>query len=122
MCSKKCRICGTEKTASEFYRRNDSGNLRSECKECMIEKGRFKMSGWTTNDYDKAMHEQGGKCAICHTKLNSSRYTKLCADHNHKTGEIRGLLCVNCNTAIGLLRESPIVMRSAIAYIEQHNS
>lgn len=118
---KKCRICGIERPVTEFYKRNGSGSLRSECKECLTEKQRFKSIGWTTCDYDKAMHEQQGKCGICKSKLNSSRYTKLCADYDHKTGKIRGLLCINCITAMGLFKESPIVLQNAIAYIEQRS-
>ncbi len=43
---------------------------------------------------------------------------KLMVDHDHTTGEVRGLLCHNCNRAIGLLREDPERLRRAIEYLE----
>lgn len=121
MKEKVCRICGTEKPVSEFYFRKDSGRHRSECKSCMIEKVRFRTTGWTQEDVDIAMHNQQGKCAICECKLNTSRYTKMNVDHCHKTGKLRGILCMNCNTAIGLLKESPQRFDAAKSYCEMHN-
>lgn len=118
---KVCRICETEKPLSAFYFRKDSGTHRSECKECLIEVTRYRNTGWTQADYDKALLKQHGSCAICQSKLNSSRYTKLAVDHCHKTGKLRGLLCTNCNTAIGLLKDSPVRIRAALKYIELHN-
>lgn len=59
-----------------------------------------------------AMHEaQGGCCAICREDR------KLVVDHNHSTGAVRSLLCSPCNTAIGLLKEDPKLMRAAIKYL-----
>lgn len=44
----------------------------------------------------------------------------LAVDHCHENGHVRGLLCSSCNTAIGLLRDDPAILRSAIAYLEKH--
>ena len=41
----------------------------------------------------------------------------MCVDHDHATGEIRGLLCVNCNSAIGKLRDDPILLQRATCYL-----
>ena len=116
-----CRICGTEKPLEDFYYRKDSGRHRRECKDCTKELTQYRNTGWTQDDYDRAFIQQKGKCAICGSTLNSSRYTKLAVDHCHKTGKLRGLLCTNCNTAIGLLKESPERLRSAIQYLEFHS-
>jgi len=56
--------------------------------------------------------EQKGRCVICQEEL------PLCIDHDHETGKVRGLLCRLCNAGIGMLRESPEVLRRAIAYLE----
>ena len=121
MTKRTCRICGTEKPSEDFYFRKDSGKYRSECKECLNELIRYKQTGWTQTDYDKALIKQEGRCAICNCELNSTRYTKLAVDHCHKTGKLRGLLCTNCNTGLGLFKESKERFESAIRYLEQHS-
>lgn len=60
---------------------------------------------------------QNGKCAICGTLPEPGRL--LCVDHRHSDGVVRGLLCDHCNTALGHLRDNPILMQKAIEYIEK---
>ena len=59
---------------------------------------------------------QQGKCAICNTE------SKLQLDHNHLTSEIRGLICIGCNTAIGKLRESSDLLDKAKEYLKNYGS
>ena len=73
-----------------------------------------KTYGLTTQAWDELYTQQGGGCAICGRSLTD---VKVCVDHNHETGEVRGLLCVSCNTAIGSLREDPNLLRRAIVYL-----
>lgn len=70
--------------------------------------------GISLNDFRAMETKQGGACAICRRAL------RLCVDHCHETGAVRGLLCSPCNMGIGLLRESTRVMEGAVAYIEAH--
>lgn len=63
---------------------------------------------------------QGGKCAICgmvENVVERRKETTLCVDHCHDTGKVRGLLCSKCNTALGLFRDSPDLLRKAIDYL-----
>lgn len=120
--TKKCRLCGVEKPASEFYLRKESGHYRSECKECLSKLSTFRSTGWTPEAYEKAYIAQKGRCAICGCKLDSSRYTRFAGDHDHKTGKLRGLLCTNCNTALGLMKDSPLRLQSAIDYLKRHST
>lgn len=60
---------------------------------------------------------QGHKCAICKQTPNHT----LHADHNHATGEVRGLLCRQCNLALGGFKDSITNLSAAIAYIKQGN-
>lgn len=55
-------------------------------------------------DYDTLLARQGGVCAICG---GIDRDRKLAVDHDHQTGLVRGLLCLRCNTGVGLLRDKP---------------
>jgi len=68
--------------------------------------------GITLAQYDALMTKQNGCCAICRDK-----HPKLCIDHCHKTGVVRGLLCQNCNSAIGFLREDMGVWREVCNYL-----
>jgi len=58
---------------------------------------RRKRLGLSLEDYDALLVAQGGGCAICGTTPKSRR---LHVDHDHKTGKVRGLLCMRCNRAL----------------------
>lgn len=63
--------------------------------------------GLTIEDYNVLVEKQNGLCAICGLPEKTIRGGKLlpiAIDHNHRSGEIRGLLCQSCNRAIGLLK------------------
>lgn len=77
---------------------------------------RLKRYGMTINDYKTLWDEQDGKCAICGIQFTEP--SKGCVDHNHKTGEVRGLLCHPCNSAIGYFRDSIESIKKAIIYLE----
>jgi len=69
-----------------------------------------------SSDYYLMFNAQEGCCAICGKPAELGK--RLHIDHDHETGEVRSLLCMPCNTAIGLLKENPIVIRQAADYIE----
>jgi hypothetical protein len=120
--TKTCRCCQAEKPLSDFYFRSETGNYRTECKECVIERQRYQKLGVCNTKYDEMLTRQKGACAICNSTLNSSRYTKLAVDHDHRTGKVRGLLCTNCNTALGLMKDSVERFESAIQYLKRHRT
>lgn len=76
-----------------------------------------------TQDEVAAMHaQQKGKCAICGgmetRRDNKGDIARLAVDHNHETGQIRGLLCHRCNHSLGGFQDSPAVIRKAASYLE----
>jgi len=72
--------------------------------------------GISLEDYNEMFIKQNGCCKIC--KVHQSELTKkLHVDHDHKTGKIRGLLCHNCNLAIGRLKENPEIIAAALEYV-----
>ena len=81
-----------------------------------------KMYGMTSEDYNKMVSQQNGLCAICSKPEMSLRYKRLSVDHCHKTGEVRGLLCTNCNKALGSFGDSISILKKAIAYLENSTS
>jgi hypothetical protein len=62
---------------------------------------------------------QGGVCAICGATAAHAAHPDLHIDHCHASGEVRGLLCQKCNTALGLLGDSPAMLRRAILYLKR---
>lgn len=83
------------------------------CKACLTIRKRFNVD---PKDIVALRRMQGNCCAICGNQCSSGR--ALAVDHDHNTGNIRGLLCTRCNMGIGLLRTSEL-LSSAINYINQ---
>lgn len=77
----------------------------------------MKNYGLTLDDYQEMLEAQDGRCAICQKKVLTDN--GLHVDHDHITDTVRGLLCGNCNRGIGCLKEDPIILASAIAYLER---
>lgn len=79
--------------------------------------------GITIDDYDALMEAQGNACAICggresrFVRKEVARLRSLSVDHDHETGEVRGLLCGDCNVGLGAFRDDPAKLDRAKAYI-----
>ena len=69
--------------------------------------------GMTLEDYSTMFNAQGGKCAICDQPSDKT----LHVDHNHTTGDIRGLLCHRCNRSLGFLGEDPEIIMNMYEYL-----
>jgi hypothetical protein len=79
--------------------------------------------GISATEYAALLESQEGACAICRrperaVDPRTGKPRQLAVDHCHATGRIRGLLCYNCNVAIGLLHEDPWTTVAACAYLE----
>lgn len=143
---KRCYKCREVKQASEFFRSNDRADgLRGVCKVCqkayfqswslpdkaaanakvkawyhankekIAHRQRKKVYGLEEEQYQAMFTRQGGNCLLCNKPPGKK---PLAVDHNHETGKVRSLLCSNCNLALGLLRENPVLIRRAADYIE----
>jgi len=83
---------------------------------------RKKKFGITEHDFQLMLDLQGGRCAICRcTSIEAKElYSQAFGvDHDHVTGKNRGLLCPPCNSGIGMLKDSPELLRVAAEYIER---
>jgi len=77
-----------------------------------------KSYGLTLQKYDEMLAKQNGGCAICGSKVaKTQRNGRFCVDHDHETGEIRGLLCAPCNRGIGLLQDNADILQAGAAYL-----
>ncbi|MFI6503564.1 endonuclease VII domain-containing protein [Nonomuraea typhae] len=70
--------------------------------------------GITEDDFERMLALQGGLCAICQVVPGTF------VDHSHATGEVRGILCFNCNNALGHFGDDHVLMEAAALYLEGH--
>ena len=71
--------------------------------------------GITDLEYKEMYDKQNGNCLLCNKNVE---YKKLHIDHCHKSGRIRGLLCSNCNLALGNFKDNIEVLKKAIEYLK----
>lgn len=92
------------------YRKRHSNRLR--------EADLLRKYGITIHDYNSMFDEQEGRCLIC-LKHQVELPTRLNVDHNHETGEVRGLLCNICNKGLGTFKDDPVLLQNALDYIRR---
>jgi DNA-directed RNA polymerase subunit RPC12/RpoP len=132
----RCSSCKEEKTVDKFYKnKSTKTGYSNQCQECrkkwkpsLDQKERYnertrnwnrkKLSGFSKEDFDNKLIEQGYRCAICNT--NNPGATNWHADHDHKTGKKRGVLCHKCNTGLGLLKDDVEILCAAIEYLHHY--
>ncbi len=101
----KMRTDGTRKFESERAYRNRIARHRIRCKEDPRKVKNWNLRrcyGITIEQYDEMVLDQNGRCLGCGQKPD-----KLFVDHCHSTNRVRGLLCRDCNTVVGLVKEDP---------------
>ena len=77
-----------------------------------------KRYGKTADEVDQIVELQGGRCLICKGEL-PERLASRHLDHDHATGKIRGVLCIDCNHGIGKLKDSPDLLLRAVVYLRE---
>ena len=142
---RKCNICGESKPLTEYYTTRFKSvsdptkqYYHGKCKACYIKKGQETYDpekqkntnlkyayGITLEEYNIMLEKQDGKCAICKTADPKGRQSgrgkvdNFYVDHNHDTGEVRGLLCNACNRAIGNFQDDPSILENAVLYLRK---
>ena len=76
-----------------------------------------KSYGMSAKEYTGLFEKQKGRCAICR---NITKY-RLCVDHDHETGLVRGLLCKPCNSSLGGFKDNADLLQKALAYLQFYN-
>jgi len=79
---------------------------------------KFKMwrYGLSEEEFLAMVETQQGKCYLC-----GNTPKVLCVDHNHHTNSVRKLLCRQCNSVLGLIKEDITILQNMILYLEKHN-
>jgi hypothetical protein len=136
--SRVCSKCGLLKPIEEFHFRGKNGDRRTDCKVCMEtarrrrrklhpescrglyeRQGRSSMLkakfGLTVADYEEMLAGQNGACKIC----GKTTRKRLAVDHDHETGEVRGLLCHRCNMGLGLFDDNPLLLLRASRHVAE---
>jgi hypothetical protein len=124
-----CPACASVKPLDEFPRnKGDRLGRGAYCKPCHNAKTREtykrlygssreyhlrRRYGLTSAEVDAMIEAQGGTCAVCPGEAQH-------VDHDHETGLVRGILCFNCNQALGIARDVPKTLRALAAYLEVH--
>jgi predicted nucleic acid-binding Zn ribbon protein len=115
---KPCRNCGkkfTPNAPSELF-------CSDECKDVASASAYLKRNyNIDYRTYLSMLIEQNHKCKICGGEgflMRKHHKTKLVVDHCHSTGKVRGLLCHNCNRALGLLQDNLETLKNAQLYLE----
>ena len=131
---KSCTQCGAVKELSEFgnFKYKGEPRKRAACKNCKNQQQKKRYSkapevhraylykkkyGVTLQEYDELLAEQNGCCKICGTDTPNGQ-GRFVIDHNHVTGEVRGLLCSTCNTGLGNFYDNPDHLIKAAHYLK----
>lgn len=117
---KNCEKCSTIYTPPNSSSKYCSSECQKEAREEWYYKRNYDL---TTEDYNKMLEEQNHSCKICGSEgflIGKNNHTKMLAvDHCHHSGKVRGLLCHNCNRALGLMKDSMSILENAMRYLEK---
>ena len=147
MTTKRCSKCHAQKNPDQFHKnRCNADGLANRCRPCNLEgnaeyrkrpenQARRKITrgtgttngggldyyeklyGINKSQFDALNDQQGGLCAIC--GLPEIIRTRLACDHDHLNGQVRGLLCHQCNVGLGSFKDDPTRLNSAIDYLNR---
>lgn len=148
--TKSCTNCGVNHYFHEFYKdKRAKDGLSSQCKSCILLRCKeyrkthkrdrseyhkrpevklrakqlsriknIKSYGLTPKQHLLIYADQNGCCAICEQAIP---YSEVYIDHNHQTGKVRGLLCMTCNTHLGVIEKKEF-LEKAQKYLVKHEN
>ena len=111
---KLCNPCRSQERSKQYYASSELKERAYQSSRKSLLKNRY---GITEIKYEEMLKSQHGRCGIC--KKESSK--KLNIDHNHKTNVVRGLLCWDCNIALGKFKDNLNIIKNAVKYMEEHH-
>jgi hypothetical protein len=124
----KCSKCKNWKFPIEFSKnKKQTTGLNYACKECMaIHTRKWNLPAkynLSVEKFNQMLIQQNNCCACCQNEfdLKGKQKNRPHVDHNHKTGEVRGLLCSLCNMAAGKVKDSSKIAQNLTDYLKQWN-
>mgnify|MGYP001598902286 CR=1 FL=1 len=125
--SSYCRICHNELgrkhrknnrdkyiLKARIYYSENREKILKESKEYYLKyrnKATAKRYGISLVEYEDLLQTANNQCQICRTTET------LRVDHDHKTGKVRGILCLHCNSGLGYFKDSQKLLKVAIKYL-----
>ena len=135
---KKCPVCKEDKNAATDYwkgqycciscqKHKSKTYWNSRTPKKRLEQHLKYKYDLTINELMQALDTQGGCCAICADLLPdllvyNNRQRGYAIDHNHETGQFRGILCLPCNSMLGMAKDSAKLLRKAASYLDERGS
>ena len=134
---KPCPVCSENKPLDQYWKGQYccipcQKNKQKTCWGSRTPKKRLEQHlkykyGVTHAEFLQRWEAQNGCCSICEDQLPDlmtydDRRRGYAIDHNHETGEFRGVLCTHCNTLLGMAKDSVIVLLKAIQYLNENGS
>lgn len=111
-----CDLSEEEKVKQRFYAKSWRENNPEGYKRIVLKKN----YGITLEDYQQMLDDSNGVCAICDQPFKFDNKHEPCIDHDHKTGQVRGLLCVKCNMSLGGFDDNVAILLNAIEYLRAY--
>jgi len=112
-----------KKNYHEKYREKNLIYSKTPLARERAKKSRLKTRyGLSVEDFERMKDSQKGVCAICKLPETFKQNFDLSVDHNHDTGQVRGLLCNRCNVSLGLMQENINFLENMIEYIKKYTN
>ena len=128
-----CRVCEVDKPIEElrpaepryvsrrcitcFRKYNREYAARPKIRVLARARALLRRYGLGSGEFEKLLAKQNGVCAICKLPAGKESNGLLHVDHCHRTGQVRGLLCIKCNTGIGKLGDDAARLITAAQYL-----
>jgi hypothetical protein len=120
----RCKVCDAATNKARFWANRET-ILADGRRRYHANPGRPRQNhlirkyGLTLVQYAELLAAQCGKCAICGAPESEQRHGVFNVDHDHLTGEVRGLLCWVCNHLLGAINDSTETLGAAIVYLRR---
>lgn len=114
-----CYSCHIQKDIEDYPKATTPSyaqqRYNNKCKFCT----NLSVHGLTYEKYQLIAQAQNNQCSLCDKSLDK---VKINIDHNHDTGEVRGILCKGCNVSLGTLEKNLDTLKARLAEIEVHRN
>ena len=134
---KTCPVCSVEKEENQYWKGQylciscqkdkQKNSWQSRTPKKRLEQHLKYKYGVTHSEFMFQWEKQQGSCSICSIDLPDlmlyeGRKRGYAIDHNHETGKFRGILCLTCNTLLGMAKDSSEILKNAIQYLDKQGS